>query len=100
MKTFNELGIHFVNTAGCVSCGDGKCNATVTKRKDDEKEYHVEIREMKFYLPNGSEDPRKVYHIDVLTLPDISAHIEKHIFLSEREAVKFICDSYDWFECF
>ena len=90
-KTFEEFGLTFIPNEDCITCNLGSCHNNVTSRIDG-KEYNVHITvnydDNDFYVTateSGSVDsPYDVFEI----------------FREESEAVKFVCDRFDWFKCF
>ena len=90
-KTFAEFGLTFEEDASCITCDAGSCHNNVTSKKDG-NEYNVHISvnyETKSYwitAINNSSSSSKTDLIENFTI--------------EEDAVKFVCENFDWFKCF
>jgi hypothetical protein len=90
-KTFKDFGLEFIPNEDCITCNTGSCHNNATSRIDG-KEYNVHITvnydENEYYViaaENGSTDsPFDIFEI----------------FQKEEDAVKFVCDRFNWFKCF
>ena len=90
-KTFEELGVVFSEGSGCHSCRDNSCQNTVPLKRTGE-DYNVHI---------STNPPRTAFRIHAST--NASTVADDDIisdFANERDAVKFVCDTFEWFKCF
>jgi hypothetical protein len=89
--TFSEKGIYFTSGCGCITCRDNSCQNTVTL-KNSEEEFNVHIST----YPDRSEF--RIYassNTNTESTYDICVDCN-----NEHDAVKFICDTFNWFTCF
>jgi len=88
-KTFLELGISFQQTTDCLTCDGLSCHNNVIHTNG--KEYNVHI---------STDEDETFFNIQANLSSSISSKfdIEEHN-LSEMQAVKYICDKFNWFKC-
>ena len=89
-KTFKDFGLSFEFDPTCLTCQDGNCHNNVTSIKDG-REYNVHIstnRKFSIFHINATEQSNT----------DGQSNIEES-FTDEAEAVKFVCENFDWFKC-
>ena len=89
-KTFAEVGVVFTEGSGCLTCRDNSCHNTVPLKKTGE-DINVHI----------STDPnRTIFSIVAMQNANTSSpdDIDEE-FANEADAVKFVCDTFDWFKC-
>jgi hypothetical protein len=90
-KTFEEFGLKFEYDSDCITCTDGSCHNNVISKKDG-KEYNVHIS------MNSSKTLFTIHATqEANTESNSTIDIE---FTDESEAVKFVCENFDWFKCF
>jgi predicted adenine nucleotide alpha hydrolase (AANH) superfamily ATPase len=90
-KTFKDMNVEFSEGSGCHTCYDNSCHNTVPKKPDGE-EYNVHIS------TNPDRTLFRIYastQTNSSTTDDISEEFQK-----EEDAVKFICQNFEWFKCF
>ena len=90
-KTFKDFGLTFEFDPDCMTCSDGSCHNNVTSKKDG-KEYNVHIstdRDFSYFSIYATEQSNT----------DSSSTIEEQ-FDKEEDAVKFVCENFEWFKCF
>lgn len=90
-KTFKDFGLTFEFDETCATCFEGNCHNKVTSKKDG-KEYNV-------HISTNKEFTKFAIYATETTNVDDSNSIEKD-FDNEEEAVKFVCDNFEWFKCF
>lgn len=90
-KTFNEMGVNFTAGSGCVTCQDNSCHNTVPLKRTGE-EYNVHIS------TNPSRTKFKI-HASLTSNTDTADDISSD-FTNEFDAVKFVCETFEWFRCF
>ena len=90
-KTFQDMNVIFSEGSGCHTCRDNSCQNTVPLRRTGE-DYNVHI----------STDPGRTHFVihattqtNTASRDDIYASFNK-----EFDAVKFVCDTFGWFQCF
>lgn len=90
-KTFSDLGISFEETSpSCYTCTGGSCHNIVT-HKENGAEYSVLI----------STIDRKTFHIQATVSSNTSSASDiEETDLTERDAVKYLCDNFPAFKCF
>jgi hypothetical protein len=88
-KTFKDFGLVFVQDESCYTCFRGTCQNTVYKYSNNE-EYTVQIL---------AEPSNSYYAITATNLHDPSEEIFMNFF-DEEQAVKYVCDNFNWFKCF
>jgi hypothetical protein len=90
-KTFEEMGVIFTEGSGCKTCRDNSCHNIVPLKATGE-EYSVHI----------STDPdRSIFTIVATTQASVSDSDEiSKEFTDESEAVKFVCKTFSWFNCY
>lgn len=90
-KTFEAMGVIFSEGSGCHTCRDNSCHNTVPLRRTGE-EYNVHI----------STDPeRSGFTVHATTHANTEADDDIYAdFNDESDAVKFVCDTFEWFKCF
>ena len=89
-KTFEDLGLKFVEDLECVTCQNYSCHNNVT-RKEDGQEYNVHI----------SMDEEKTM-FTVYAIVNLNVESEDDInlgFVNEEEAVKYLCENFNGFQC-
>lgn len=87
-KTFQELGISFQPTKDCLTCNGLSCHNNVIHTNG--KEYNVHI----------SADENEIFTIQANISPVSSSDFDiEENNLTETQAVKYICDNFNWFEC-
>lgn len=90
-KSFKDFGLTFIPNEECITCNTGSCHNNVTSKKDG-REYNVHITvnfDSNEYYIAASENASAESSYDLF-----------EIFPSEEKAVKFICERFDWFNCF
>ncbi|WP_322549133.1 hypothetical protein [Flavobacterium psychraquaticum] len=90
-KTFEDFGLTFIPNKDCITCNTGSCHNNVVSRIDG-KEYNVHITvdyDNKDYFVMASESASSESNFDIF-----------EIFKKEEDAVKFVCDRFNWFNCF
>lgn len=90
-KTFKEMGVEFTEGSGCHTCYDNSCHNTVP-RKPNGEEYNVHI---------STNPDRTLFRISAST--QVNTNTDDEIakeFSNENDAVKFICENFEWFKCF
>ncbi|MCD8438292.1 hypothetical protein LNI95_11520 [Tenacibaculum dicentrarchi] len=90
-KTFEDFGLKFKPNEDCITCNTGSCHNNVTSKKDG-KEYNVHITvnfDSSEYYIMASENASAESSFDIF-----------EIFKEEAKAVKFVCDRFNWFNCF
>ena len=90
MKTFEELGLTFEFDTDCATCNDGSCHNISTSKLNGE-EYSVHIS------TNQNKDN---FIIHAYPLSDIDDSEINELFDDEEEAVKFVCGTFNGFQCF
>ena len=88
-KTFADFGLKFEIDKDCITCVRGTCHNNVT-RYENSQEYNVQI----VAYPEQGE-----YQIFATNLSDQSDEIAVS-YEKEEDAVKFVCDEFNWFKCF
>ncbi|MBS1597319.1 MAG: hypothetical protein JST75_03780 [Bacteroidetes bacterium] len=91
IKTFEEMGVNFSEGSGCHTCRDNSCHNTVPLRRTGE-DYNVHI----------STDPgRTTFRVHASVQANTVTDDEIcQDFTNESDAVKFVCDTFEWFQCF
>lgn len=89
--TFKELGLTFEFDPKCITCTEGNCHNVSYSLKDN-IEYSVHIS------TNTEYTLFRVYATENANTDSSSAIIEN--FTVEKEAVKFLCDTFGNFKCF
>ena len=89
MKSFKELGIRFQSEDDCVTCDGKSCHNNVPN-KDSGIEYNVHIQTF--------DDKLYDIYAHPLESTDSSETLSQND-LTEEQAVKFICDHFEWFHC-
>jgi hypothetical protein len=90
-KTFEEMGVLFSEGSGCHTCRDNSCHNTVPlKRTGEDCNVHI------------STDPKRTgFTIHAAIQANTAASDDIYAnFNSESDAVKFVCDTFEWFKCF
>jgi len=90
-KTFEEFGLTFSESSGCVTCRDMSCHNNVPSTING-REYNVHIS------MNSDKTDFKVHAVEnsnVTSESDIEAN-----FSNETDAVAFVCKNFEWFNCF
>jgi hypothetical protein len=90
-KTFKEIGVEFTEGSGCYTCFDNSCHNTVPK-KSNGVEYNVHI---------STNNERTLFRISATT--NVNSITEDELteeFQKENDAVKYICENFEWFKCF
>ena len=90
-QTFKDFGLEFTPNKECITCNSGSCHNNVSS-KIDGKEYNVHITidyDEKAYYVYATENSSTLSPNDVFER-----------FKKEEDAVKYICDRFDWFKCF
>ena len=87
-KTFNELGISFQQSTDCLSCDGMSCHNNVTHKNGDEYNVHIQTNDEETFDITANLSSSTASSFD----------IEEHN-LTEIQAVKFICDNFNWFKC-
>lgn len=90
-KTFADFGLKFIPDVECITCNTGSCHNNVVSRIDG-KEYNVHI--------TINYDTNEYFVISQENASSDSAFDTFEIFKKEEDAVKFVCDRFDWFKCF
>ena len=88
-KTFKDFGLTFEFDPDCMSCTEGNCHNNVVSKKDG-RDYIVHIstnREFTVFTVQASENSNTAPVID-------------EFFDNEENAVKFVCENFEWFKCF
>lgn len=90
-KSFADMGVTFLEGSGCYTCRDNSCHNVVPLKRTGE-EYSVHI---------STNPPRTVFrvHASANSNTDGEADICSD-FHEEADAVKFVCDTFEWFKCF
>jgi hypothetical protein len=88
-KTFKDFGLTFAPDENCITCVRGTCHNNVTKYSDGQ-EYNVFI---------STYDNSNYYEITMTKLGD-SSDEKIAFFHTEKEAVDYVCQNFDWFKCF
>ena len=88
-KTFKDFGLTFSPDENCITCIRGRCHNTVTKYSNNE-EYHVFI---------STYEGSNYYEIISTNINNSSDEIVA-FYTNEEEAVKYVCDNFNWFKCF
>jgi hypothetical protein len=90
-KTFADVGVVFTAGSGCHTCRDNSCQNTVPLKTTGE-DYNVHI----------STDPaRTEFLIHASSSANIAAGDDiEEFFVDEAKAVKYVCDTFEWFKCF
>jgi hypothetical protein len=89
--TFEEMGIVFSEGSGCKTCRDNSCQNTVPLKSTGEE-----------FMVHVSTNPiRTKFRIHASNQSNTSTHDEiSEEFTVEKDAVKFICETFEWFNCF
>jgi hypothetical protein len=90
-KTFEEMGLVFSEGSGCHTCRDNSCHNNVPLKRTGE-EYNVHIS------TNPLRTTFRVHasiNANTVTDDDLCSDFSK-----ESDAVKFVCDTFEWFKCF
>ena len=90
-RTFEEMGVVFSEGSGCHTCRDNSCHNTVPLKKTGE-EHNVHI----------STNPlRTLFRIhSTANTSSTSSDDICEDFDNESDAVKFVCETFEWFKCF
>ena len=89
-KTFEELGISFKQTSSCYTCDGESCHNNVThKQNGEEYNVHISTKDHITFNVVATPNPSTTSEID----------IDKYQ-ISEKEAVKLVCNNFNWFKCF
>lgn len=90
-KTFEEMGVVFSEESGCHTCRDNSCHNTVPlKRTGEDHNVHI-----------STNPGRTAFTIHATTQASTTAHDDIYAnFDNESDAVKFVCDTFEWFKCF
>ena len=89
-KTFEEVGVVFTEGSGCHTCRDNSCANTVPLKTNGE-EYNVHI---------STNYTRTEFLIHASSSSNAAASDDiEEFFLDEKKAVKYVCDTFEWFKC-
>ena len=90
-KTFEDMDVHFSEGSGCHTCQDNSCHNNVPLIRTQE-EYNVHI----------STNPlRTTFRIHASSNTNTSADDDIcSDFNNESDAVKFVCETFEWFKCY
>lgn len=91
-KTFEEMGVVFTAGTGCHTCTDDSCHNTVPLRETGE-DYFVHIQ---------TNPSRTRFFINASVAGNTSTSDSSEFnanFFNESDAVKYVCDTFDWFKC-
>lgn len=88
-KTFSELGISFQQTSSCYTCDGESCHNNVTHKNGEDYNVHISTRDHIMFNVSATPNSNTASPLD----------IDKNN-ISEQEAVKLICDNFNWFKCF
>jgi hypothetical protein len=89
--TFEEIGIVFTEGKGCKTCQDNSCHNIVPLKSTGE-EFNVHV---------STNQIRTKFRIHASSQSNTSIHDEiSEEFKVEKDAVKFICETFQWFNCF
>jgi hypothetical protein len=91
MTTFAEIGLTFNFDSECVTCKDGNCHNVATCKKDGQ-DYNVHVSTNQDYTDIN-------IYASCSSSNDSVGNIDKD-FSSEKEAVNFLCQTFDSFKCF
>lgn len=89
-KTFEKMGVIFSEGDGCNTCRDNSCFNNVPLKKTGED-----------YIVHISTNPlRTTFRIHASSNASTLENDEIcSDFNNETEAVKFVCDTFEWFKC-
>lgn len=88
-KTFEELGISFKQSSSCYSCDGESCHNNVNHKNGVEYNVHVSTKDKQIFNIHATQNSNT---------SDASDIDEPN--LTELEAVKYLCDNFNWFRCF
>lgn len=90
-KTFKAMGINFSEGSGCHTCRDNSCHNTVPLKRTGE-EYNVHI---------STNPQRTTFRVHASANANTAADDDIcSDFNNESDAVKFVCETFEWFKCF
>ena len=96
-QTFKELGMKFTQDEDCSVCQTGKCHNRVTATRDN-KEYSVEVIVQQEYCSDSCNAPEFI--IDVRANANTFSDDDENVtFYSEADAINYLFDKFDYFEC-
>lgn len=88
-KTFEELGISFKQTSSCYTCDGESCHNNTTHKNGTEYNVHISTKD------------HFTFNIDAEISSNSASGDDIHQHnLTEENAVKYLCDNFNWFKCF